>query len=81
MHQQIEKHRLDMTHVTERKGSPQTLVCTKDRRGYQRRCEQYVKDIAALAELEKLASNIQTTTAGRQKIEAARRLASKWSPA
>ena len=59
LHQQIEKHSLDMTHVTDRKGSPQTLVGTKDRRSYQRRCEQYRNDIAALAALEKLAGNPQ----------------------
>jgi hypothetical protein len=33
-----------MTHVTERKGSPQTLVCTKTRRTYQRQCEQHQSD-------------------------------------
>ena len=32
LRQKIERHSLDMTHVTDRTGSPQTLVCTKDRR-------------------------------------------------
>jgi hypothetical protein len=54
LHQQIERHGLDMTHATERRGSPQTLVCTKDRRSYQRRCEQYRQDIAAMAALTEL---------------------------
>ena len=54
LHQEIEKHSLDMTHVTERKGSPQTLVGVKDRRGYQSRCEQYRKDIDAMRQLVEL---------------------------
>ncbi len=29
LHEQIQRHGLDMTHETERRGSPQTLVCTK----------------------------------------------------
>jgi hypothetical protein len=41
---QIENHGLDMTHVTERKGSPQTLVCTKTRQTYRRQCEQHQAD-------------------------------------
>jgi hypothetical protein len=41
---QIERHGLDMTSVTERKGSPQTLVCTKTRRTYQLQCEQHQAD-------------------------------------
>ena len=35
LHQQIDKHRLDLTHVTERQGSPQTLVCTKTQASYE----------------------------------------------
>lgn len=46
-----------MTHVTERKGSPQTLVCTKTRRGYERRCNAYRHDVAALATLAELAAD------------------------
>jgi hypothetical protein len=41
LHGMIDRHGLDMTHITERKGSPQTLVCTKDRRSYRRRCERF----------------------------------------
>jgi hypothetical protein len=48
LHQQIEHHGLDMTHVTERKGSPQTLVCTKTRRTFQRQCEQHRADCASM---------------------------------
>jgi hypothetical protein len=51
LHGQIEHHGLDMTHVTERKGSPQTLVCTKTRRTYQRQCEQHRDDCASMGTL------------------------------
>jgi len=51
LHQMIERHGLDMTHVTERKGSPQTLVCTKTRRTYQGQCEQHRADCAAMGTL------------------------------
>ena len=51
----IDSHRLDMTHVTERVGSPQTLVCTKDRRTFDRRVNQYRDEIAAMRTLVKLA--------------------------
>jgi hypothetical protein len=54
LHRQIDRHRLDMTHVTERTGSPQTLVCTKTRRTYQRRRMEYRQDIAALDVLAEL---------------------------
>ena len=51
LHETIRRHELDMTHVTERKGSPHTLVCTKTRRGYERRLNQYRSDLAAMAVL------------------------------
>lgn len=56
LHRNIERHGLDMTHVTERKGSPQTLVCTKTRRTYERRCDQYQKDISSMSTLIRLMS-------------------------
>lgn len=55
LHNMIDRHRLDMTHVTERVGSPQTLVCTKDRRTFDRRMEQYGDEIAAMRTLVRLA--------------------------
>jgi len=51
LHETIKQHSLDMTHVTERKGSPQTLVCTKTRGAYQRRCAQYRADLASMTVL------------------------------
>lgn len=81
LHHQIEHHHLDMTHVTERKGSPQTLVCTKDRRSYQRRCEQYRQDIAALTALAELGGKPGIPAASLQSIATARERAAAWSPA
>ena len=54
LHRQIECHGLDMEHVTERKGRPFSLVCTKTRRSYERRCQVYKEDIAALVTLKAL---------------------------
>lgn len=81
LHQQIEHHWLDMTHETERVGSPQTLVCTKDRRSYRRRCEEYRKDIAALASLAKLAGQTDAPAELTKRIATARAFADEWSPA
>jgi hypothetical protein len=55
LHNTIDRHRLDMTHVTDRVGSPQTLVCTKDRRTFDRRMKQYRDEIAAMRTLVRLA--------------------------
>jgi hypothetical protein len=54
LHQQIDRHRLDMTHVTVRTGSPQTLVCSKTRATYERQCRQYNEDLASMAALRPL---------------------------
>jgi hypothetical protein len=55
LHNTIDRHRLDITHVTERAGSPQTLVCKKDRRTFDRRMKQYQDEIAAMLRLVRLA--------------------------
>lgn len=62
LHQQIERHRCDATHVTERKGSPQTLVCTKTQASYERRLNQFNVDKSLLAELESLAESGQSVS-------------------
>ena len=54
LHQAIDQHKLDMTHVTERSGSPQTLVCTKDRRTFNARMKEYRDEIAGMRRLLKL---------------------------
>ncbi len=51
LHDAIKQGDFDMTHVTEHKGSPHTLVCTKTRRGFERRLAQYRNDLAAMAAL------------------------------
>ncbi|MGH7947431.1 MAG: hypothetical protein ACREF9_20855, partial [Opitutaceae bacterium] len=82
LHQTIDRHGLEMTHVTERKGSPQTLVCTKDRRSYRRRCDQYKQDIDALAALADLAEKDGAGYAAwLRRINAARVRHGNWSPA
>jgi predicted 2-oxoglutarate/Fe(II)-dependent dioxygenase YbiX len=54
LHRQIDQHRCDVTHVTERKGSPQTLVCTKTQNSYEHSRKQYDVDQLVLVELGKL---------------------------
>lgn len=54
IHRIIESKNLDMTHVTERKGSPHTLVCRKTRAYYKRAIEQYTKDVSAMRVLLKI---------------------------
>lgn len=54
LHRQIDQHRCDVTHVTERRGSPQTLVCTKTQASYERRLAQFKADLRLLGELERL---------------------------
>ena len=54
IHRQIDQHHLDCTHATERKSSPQTLVCIKTQSSYERSRKQYEVDQVVLAELEKL---------------------------
>ena len=55
LQRQIAQHGLDMSHVTDRKGSPQTLVCRKTRENYRRQCRQHAEDIAAMRALQALA--------------------------
>ena len=40
-----------MTHVTERKGRPYTLVCTKTRATYERALRRYRDDLADMRRL------------------------------
>lgn len=50
----IEAQRLDMVHVTERKGTPQTLVVTKTRTRYEAARQQYENDCQQMTRLLKL---------------------------
>ena len=51
LHGIIDRHGLDMSHETERRGSPYTLVCTKNRASHERRLEEYAEDIARMRSL------------------------------
>ena len=51
LHRIIDEHRLDMSHETERRGRPFTLVCTKNRATHKRRLAEYAEDIARMSSL------------------------------
>ena len=51
LHRIIEANRCDVTHVTERKGRPFKLVCTKTTASYDRACETFERDRRDLAQL------------------------------
>ena len=51
LHRIIEANRCDATHVTERKGRPFKLVCTKTTASYDRACETFERDRRDLAQL------------------------------
>lgn len=75
LHDAIDKHQLDMTHVTERVGSPQTLVCTKDRRSFDWRVKQYGDEIAAMRTLVRLARGSVVATELSLRMQKAVKLA------
>ena len=63
LHQIIEQHRLDIDHVTERRGRPYTLVCTKNRASHKRRLREYAEDVAAMRTLIRSAPPGEQSTA------------------
>jgi hypothetical protein len=54
LHEKIERNQLDTTHVTERKGRPYTLVCTKTKASYERALKAHQLDLDQLAKIRKL---------------------------
>lgn len=72
LQRQIAQHALDMHHVTDRTGSPQTLVCRKTRETYRRQCRQHAEDIAALRALQALAAAGQDADRARLAAAVAR---------
>ena len=56
LHRAIEQAKLDMTHATERKGRPYTLVCAKTRATYERAVRRYQSDLADMRRLLALAA-------------------------
>jgi hypothetical protein len=67
LHQQIDKHRLDLTHVTERQGSPQTLVCTKTQASYELRLKQFGIDQKLLADMEAITGSERPSAVKRSR--------------
>jgi hypothetical protein len=59
LHTTIESERCDVSHVTERIGSPQTLVCTKNTNSYQRALKQYNIDKENLEVVQSLEKQLQ----------------------
>ncbi len=57
LHEQIDHHRSDIDHVTARRGSPQTLVCTKNCASYERKLEQFETDTRLLARIKGFAES------------------------
>ena len=51
LHQVIDRGGLDLYHETERRGSPYTLVCTKNRASHERRLEEYAEDLRCMGKL------------------------------
>ena len=71
LHQQIDGHRLDMSHVTERRGRPFTLVCTKNRATHKRRLAEYARDVETMRSLARLApagERVSPVEAQRQRL-------------
>jgi predicted 2-oxoglutarate/Fe(II)-dependent dioxygenase YbiX len=51
LHHVINSDHCDCTHVTERRGNPQTLVCTKTTASYEAACKRYDRDSKHLARI------------------------------
>jgi len=54
LHQIIDRHGCDLTHITDRRGSPQTLVCTKTTASYEVACQVHERDKQYLSRMEAL---------------------------
>lgn len=81
LHQLITSHDLDMTHVTERRGRPHTLVCTKMRRHYRNRCREYIGDVDAMSRLSaSLAEPADDAVGMHQRLMAAQEARRNWNP-
>jgi hypothetical protein len=57
LHQQIDTHGGDVEYITERQGSPPTLVCTKNRASYARRQQQCATATRLLAARRAIAAS------------------------
>ena len=69
LHQIIDRQELDIEHVTERRGRPFTLVCTKTRASHKRRLAEYAEDVSRMQGL------IEAAPGGEQAADCAADLA------
>ena len=61
--------RLDIDCKTERRGSPHTLICTKNRATYERRCAEYAEDIAHMRLLTDAAPRSEADSVGAEHLQ------------
>jgi hypothetical protein len=54
----IQQHRCDLDCKTEKKGSPYSLVCTKNTASYNAKLKQYQEEQAGLAALRSLEASL-----------------------
>ncbi len=54
LHEMIDRHECDVDHVTERRGRPYTLVCTKNTASYLRSIASHQKDLDHLSEVRSM---------------------------
>ncbi len=58
LHQIIDGNHCDLTHVTEHRGSPHTLVCTKPTAAFEAACQVHERDLKNLSRIIALESKI-----------------------
>ncbi len=58
LHSEIDINRIDLTHVTEHVGSPQTLVCTKTTASYQASLRKYREDQEHLKTIQAIRASL-----------------------
>jgi hypothetical protein len=54
LHNIIDRHKLDVTHVTQRTGRPQVLVCTKTTASFKEAVRIYERDLKLLADVKSI---------------------------
>jgi hypothetical protein len=65
LHGVIDSRQLDTTHVTERRGSPHVLVCTKTKASYQRSLKAHEVDLDHRAKIGKLLERCESLGKGK----------------
>jgi len=73
LERQITQHGLDMSHVTERSGSPKTLLCRKTHQRWRRQCQQHAEDVAAMRVLNVVGTGALAAECLRLEAAAARK--------